>query len=431
MKKTLKFMFVLMVVALMVASCAPAAATEAPAATEAATTAATAAATEAATVAATTAATDASAVCAADPFGCATFKPGEDVIVGMGAPMTGGNASFGIDISQGATVAFEDSGKVDGWTIKLDAEDDQGSAEGGAAVANKFVSDQAVVAIAGHIFSGATAAAMPIYEKAGIPMLSPSATNPPLTQQGSTVFNRIAFTDEQQGKFAAKYLFEKLSIKKLAVMHDGTDYGKGLAEIVAAQFKELGGEVVDEEAVTPGETDFTAVLSTVASHSPEAIYFGGYIAEGSVIVNEMAQTGLGKAIFFGCDGTYGDKFIQNTGTNGEGAYAVSLAPADTDAKLAFDAKYLDEFGSKAGTLSPYTWNGYDVASALISVIKSVAIVGTDGNLYIPRSAMVSGVRNLKNFVGLSGTYTCDATGECNASGPLFVVVKDGKWVPAQ
>jgi branched-chain amino acid transport system substrate-binding protein len=424
MKKTLKAVFVLMVVALMVASCAPAAATEAPAATEAA-------ATEAATAAATTAAQDPKAVCDADPFGCATFKPGEDIVIGMGAPMTGGNASFGIDISQGATVAVEDGGDVNGWKIKLDAEDDQGSAEGGAAVANKFVSDSAVVAIAGHIFSGATAAAMPIYEKAGIPMLSPSATNPPLTQQGSKVFNRIAFTDAQQGDFAAKYLHDKLGFTKIAVMHDGTDYGKGLAEIVAAKFKEAGGEVVSEEAVTPGETDFTAVLSTVAATKPQAIYFGGYIAEGSVLVNEMDQTGLGDAVFFGCDGTYGDKFIENTGANGEGAYAVSLAPADTDPKLAFDKKYLDEFGTAAGTLSPYTWNGYDATAALISVIKSAAFVGTDGNLYIPRSAMVSGVRNLKGYVGLSGTYTCDATGECNASGPLFVVVKDGKWVPAQ
>ena len=427
MKKTLKVVFVLMVVAMFFAGCAPAAATEAPAATEAATTAAT----EAATVAATTAATDPTAVCAADPLGCAVYKPGDDIVIGMGAPMTGGNASFGIDISQGATIAVEDNGNVDGWTVKLDAEDDQGSAEGGAAVANKFVSDPTVIAIAGHIFSGATAAAMPIYEKAGIPMLSPSATNPPLTQQGSTVFNRIAFTDNMQGAYAAKYLYEKLGIKKLAVMHDGTDYGKGLAEIVAAAFKEEGGEVVDEEAVTPGETDFTAVLSTVASKSPEAIYFGGYIAEASVIVNEMDQTGLGNAIFFGCDGTFGEKFLENTGANGEGAYAVSLTPAETPAKTAFDQKYEEEFGSAPGTLSPFTWNGYDVAAALISVIKANAMVGTDGNLYISRTAMVNGVRNLKDYVGLSGTYTCDATGECNASGPLFVVVKDGKWVPAE
>ena len=116
----------------------------------------------------------------------------------MGAPMTGGNASFGIDISQGGTVAAKDAGTWNGVTFELVAEDDGGIAEGGAAVANKFVADPAVVAVAGHIFSGATAAAMPIYEEAGIPMLSPSASNPPLTDQGSKVFNRIVFTDQTQ-----------------------------------------------------------------------------------------------------------------------------------------------------------------------------------------------------------------------------------------
>ena len=160
MKKVMKSIFVLTVIAFLFAGCAPAA-TEAP----------TAAATTAATEAATTAAPE--AVCASDAFGCASFAPGEDVKIGMGAPMTGGNASYGIDISQGATIAIADAGDVQGWKFALDAQDDGGNAEGGAAVANKFVSDPAIVAVAGHIFSGATAAAMPIYEKAGIVMLSP------------------------------------------------------------------------------------------------------------------------------------------------------------------------------------------------------------------------------------------------------------------
>jgi len=415
--KALKVIFVLTIVAFLFTGCAApatvaptaaAVATEAPAAT-----------------------TGAPAVCGTDKYGCAVFAPGETVKIGMGAPMTGGNASFGIDISQGAQVAIQDAGDFQGFKFELDAQDDGGAAEGGAAVANKFVSDQAIVAVAGHIFSGATAAAMPIYEKAGIPMLSPSATNPPLTTMGSTVFNRIAFTDNQQGAFAGKYLYDKLGVKKLAVMHDGSDYGKGLADIVAKTFTDLGGTVVTEEAITPGETDYTAVLATVAAKAPEAVYFGGYIAEGSIIANEMKQTGLDKAIFFGCDGTYGQKFIDNTGANGEGAYAVSLTPPDTDAKKKFDAAYLEQFGSAAGTLSPYTWNGYDAAAALISVVKQVAVLGGDGKLYVPRGALVTAVRSLKDYVGISGTFTCDATGECNASGPLFVVVKDGKWVSAQ
>jgi branched-chain amino acid transport system substrate-binding protein len=353
------------------------------------------------------------------------------VKIGMGAPMTGGNASYGIDISQGATIAITDAGNVQGWSFALDAEDDGGTAEGGAAVANKFVADPAIVAVAGHIFSGATAAAVPIYEKAGIPMLSPSATNPALTTTGSKVFNRIAFTDTNQGNAAADYLFNTLKVKNLAVIHDGSDYGKGLADIVAAQFVKDGGTIAVEQAITPGETDYTAVLSTVAAKNPDAVFFGGYTAEGAVIVNQMKTTGLDKAIFFGDDGTYGADFLTRTGANGEGAYA-SIAPASPDsaAKTTFNAAYLAQFGKAAGTLSPYTWAGYDATAALAAAVKQVAVVA-DGKLYVPRGALMTAVRTLKDYVGLSGTFTCQDNGECNVQLPQFVVVKDGAWTNAQ
>jgi len=127
--------------------------------------------------------------CKADAFGCAVVKSGQTIKIGMGAPMTGDNAAFGQDISQGAKIAMTDAGQFKGFSFELVAQDDGGTAEGGAAVANKLVSDPTVAAIEGHIFSGATKAAIPIYEKAGLPMMSPSATNPDLTKQGSKVFN--------------------------------------------------------------------------------------------------------------------------------------------------------------------------------------------------------------------------------------------------
>src|SRR5512140_2461067 len=128
------------------------------------------------------------AVCKTDAGGCAVFSAGQTIKIGMGAPMTGDNASFGKDISQAAKIALSDAGKFNGFSFELDAQDDGGTAEGGASVANKLVADPQIVAIAGHIFSGATKAAIPIYEAANIPMMSPSATNPPLTQSGSKVF---------------------------------------------------------------------------------------------------------------------------------------------------------------------------------------------------------------------------------------------------
>ncbi len=367
------------------------------------------------------------AACLEDELGCAVIQAGETIKIGMGAPLLGDYAMFGIDISQGVSLAFQMDDGFEGWTYELVAEDTGGSPEAGAAVANKMVTDPTVVAIAGHIFSGSTEAAMPIYEKAGLPMMSPSATEPTLTQRGSTVFNRLAFTDADQGKFAADLLFNELGFTKIAVMHDGGSYGQGLADVVRAEFEALGGEVVAYEAITTGEADYVAPLSAVAAAEPEAVYFGGYAAEAIVMMNQWSQAGLDGVLFFGCDGTYGVEFTDKTGPNGEGAIAVSLVPPDSDEKTAFDQAYFDAFGTEAGELSAFSWSSYDTGGVLIAAIEKVAFVEGD-TLFVPRSALVEAVRT-SDYVGLTGLIKCDAVGECNASGPTFYEVVDGVWVP--
>ena len=367
------------------------------------------------------------AACEEDAFGCAVIPAGETIKIGMGAPMLGDYSMFGIDISQAVALALAEDDGFEGWSYELVAEDTGGTPEGGASVANKLVTDPTVVAIAGHIFSGSTDAAMPIYEKAGLPMMSPSATNPDLTQKGSSVFNRLAFTDAAQGEAAASLLFNDLGFTKIAVMHDGGTYGQGLADVVQAKFEELGGEVVAYEAITPGEADYVAPLSAVAAAGPEAVYFGGYAAEAIVMMNEWSQAGLDGVLFFGCDGTYGVEFTDKTGANGEGAIAASLVPPDSDAKTAFDAAYSAAFPTQPGELSAFTWSSFDTGNVLIQAIESVAFV-ENGTLFVPRGALVSAVRNL-DAEGLTGAIVCDEIGECNASGPAWYQVVDGVWVP--
>lgn len=365
--------------------------------------------------------------CLDDEFGCAVIPQGETIKIGMGAPLLGDYSMFGIDISQGVSLALQMDDGFEGWSYELVAEDTGGTPEAGAAVANKLVTDPTVVAIAGHIFSGSTEAAMPIYEKAGLPMMSPSATEPSLTQRGSLVFNRLAFTDADQGKFAANLLFTDLGFSSIAVMHDGGTYGQGLADVVQAEFEALGGEVVAYEAVTPGEADYVAPLSAVASAGPEAVYFGGYAAEAIVMMNQWSQAGLDGVLFFGCDGTYGVEFTEKTGANGEGAIAVSLVPPDSEEKTAFDEQYSEQFGIEAGELSAFSWSAYDTGGVLIAAIEKVAFVEGD-TLFVPRGALVDAVRN-SDYVGLTGLVKCDEVGECNASGPTFYQVVDGAWVP--
>lgn len=377
------------------------------------------------------AAAEESDVCAADRCGCAVIEPGQTIKIGMGSPMTGGNSGFGIDAENSGLIAVADAGEFEGFSFELIAEDDQGTPEGGAAVANKHVADQTVVAIAGHLFSGATAAAIPVYEEACIPMLSPSATNPDLTQQGSAVFNRVPFTDEAQGKAAAQYMFNDLGFTSIAVLHDGEDYGKGLATVVRDEFEALGGTVTTFEGITAGEADYTPILTTIAADAPEAIYYGGYVQEGAVLVNQMPSIGLEDAVFFGCDGTYGTDFLDRAGENAEGTYhAIPRTPPQTETKENFDAAYLEAYGVGPGELSPFSWNSYDCTTALITKVEEVAFVGDDGALYVPRGALVDAVRGLSDYTGISGTYTCNEIGECNVEGPQFMTVVDGAFVPA-
>lgn len=370
-------------------------------------------------------------LCAADKWGCAKIDPGQTIKIGMGSPMTGGDASFGIDAEQAGLIAVADAKDLQGFKFELVAEDDTGTADGGAAVANKFVADPTLVAVAGHLFSGATFAALPIYEAAGIPMLSPSATNPGLTQQGSEVFNRVPFTDAKQGAAAADYIYNVLGFRKVAVLHDGEDYGKGLAEIMKDSFEALGGEVVEFMGITSKEADYTPVLTTIAAKSPELIYFGGYTQDAGVLANQMKTTGLENAVFFGCDGTYGTDFLNRAGENAEGSYhATPRTPPQTPEKTAFDAAYKAAYGMGPGELSPFTWNSYDCTTALIQKVEEVAVLGDDGSLYIPRGALVAAVRGLNNWTGISGSYTCAPVGDCNIEGPQFWIVEGGEFVAA-
>ncbi len=358
---------------------------------------------------------------------CAVIEEGSTIKIGYAGPMAGDYSAFGIDISNAGLLAAADAGEFEGFTFELLVEDTGGSGEGGASVANLYVSDPDVVAIAGHTFSGSTAAAIPIYYAARLPMLSPSATMATLTDGPQDVFNRIPFTDDLQGQFAAEYLFNVLGITKLAVMHDGDAYGKGVAEKVQEVFMGLGGEVVALEAVTPGETDYSASLTDIGAADPEAIYFGGDYPEAAVIAKDMPVAGMEGVLLFSDDGTYGEAFIELAGDLAEGVYAATGAPLASAKKAEFDAYYESVYGDAPGAISTFTWHGYDVVDALVQAIKSVAILGEDGSLYIPREALVAAVNGMEGYEGLTGVLTCNA-GECNASGPSFQVVSGGEWI---
>jgi len=362
-----------------------------------------------------------------DAWGCAEFKKGESVKVAYVGPMTGDYSAFGTDIARGAELALGENPTIKGFDVELVVEDTQGTPEQGAAVANKLSADPKVIAIDGHTFSGSTEVAIPIYGDAGIVMVSPSATNPPLTTLGSAVFNRVVFTDKQQGDAAAKYIYDQLGVRKMAIMHDGGAYGQGLAELTSDAFKALGGEVVDEEPITPGETDYSAPLASIAATEPELIYFGGYSAEGAVLATQMAAAGLEGVYFFGCDGTYGADYLDLAGDAAEGTFSTYVPIPKSDAFTKFQQDYQAAYGDPEGKLSPYGPHGHDAMAVILAAANKVAI--EDGSsLIIPRKALADAVRATSDLSGLTGSITCSDTGECAAPAILFMVVQNGEWV---
>ncbi len=369
------------------------------------------------------------AVCGTDAGGCAVFGPGEAIKIGFAGPMSGDVSAFGIDASQGIAIALTDSGEFQGHKFEQIAEDDQASPEVGAAVAQRFASNPAVVAIVGHLFSGATNAAMPIYADAHLPMMSPSATRIDLTQQGNPVFNRNVGNDKVQGELAATFIYSNLGKKKLAIIHDGGAYGLGLAERARDVYTSLGGTVVGFQGIEVGGTDYSAVLADIASKGPDALFFGGYTGEGAVIANQKAGAGLAAVPFISDDGIYGSQFVDLAGANSEGVYATSAGrPTASTAVAEFDAKFLAAYGVATGSLSPYSWYSYTAAAVLVDAIEKTAVVGGDGKLYIPRQALVTAVRATKGFKGLIGEITCDNTGECGTGGFAVYKVEKGTWI---
>jgi len=362
-----------------------------------------------------------------DEWGCATFEPGQKIKLAFVGPYTGDYANFGIDMSRGAELAIKDHPTVKGFEIELLIEDTQGSPEQGAAVANKLAADQQVVAVDGHSFSGSTEVAIPIYDEAGIVMMSASATNPTLTELGSQVFNRVAFTDRMQGQHAAEYIYETLGIRKIAVMHDGGTYGQGLAEMTGEFFTDLGGEVVAEEAITPGETDYSAPLAAVAANGPELIYYGGYDADAAVLVTQMPQAGLEGVKFFGCDGTHGLTYLELAGEAAEGTFATYVPIPESGAFDKFREDYFNAYNEEQGILSTFSPHSYDATAILINAIEAVAVEHGD-NLIIPRKALADQVRSTSGYQGLTGSITCSDVGECAAASIIFVIAEDGKWV---
>ena len=360
------------------------------------------------------------------------IAPGESIKLGLATDLSNLIPAPGLDIAQAgelAVIEFNEMGGLLGFTVEMDVQDDLCTGEGATSVANLFASDPALVGVVGHVCSGASIPASNIYEDARIPMVSPSSTAGSFTARDLDVTNRVAFNDNVQGVVAANYISSELGAVTMAVLHDNSSYGEGLASTVADTFAELGGEVIAFEAIDPEEQDYRSVLAVLAEDAPDVLYFGGYESQGALLAEQMIDAGLEDTLFFSDDGVYTQTFIELAGDFAEGTFVTfGLQQGSADANEEFDAAYEEEFGVAPDDLGPFHAQSYDAAWVLLDALEEVAELDDEGNLVIDREAYIEAVRATEDLEGLSGNITCDENGDCGSALITVFVVEDGEWV---
>lgn len=357
---------------------------------------------------------------------------GETVKIGVATDLSNLLPAPGLDVAQSAELAVldftEEHGGIHGFEIELVIEDDLCTAEGALAVAEEFAERGDILAVVGHLCSGASIPASEIYYEARIPMISPASTAGAFTARGLDVVNRTVFNDNVQGVVAARFIHTVLKAEQVAVLHNKTPYGEGLAQTVADTLDELNVEVVMFEGIDSDADDFTDTLATIGDEV-DLIYLGGYEQEGARFVEQMRESGMTDVVFFSGDGVYTPDFLKFAAEFSEGVYATfGRQVGDLEATEAFKARYTDFFGIAPEELGPYHTQAYDAATIILNAIQVVAEVNEAGDLVVDREALIDAIHFTRGYQGLSGRITCDVNGDCVTAVIDVYRVEDGAWV---
>lgn len=346
-----------------------------------------------------------------------TKKNSNEIAIGHFASMTGSEATFGISTDEGLRLAFDEinaAGGIKGKKIKLITMDDQGKAEEAAAVVNRLIEQEKVIAIMGEVASSRSLAAAPIAQAKKIPMLTPSSTNPKVTEVGDFIF-RGCFIDPFQGTVMAKFAWENMKFKKVAIFRDvKSDYSVGLADFFAAKFKELGGEIVADASYQSQDVDFKAQLTQIKSKNPDAIMIPGYYTEVGLIARQARELGF-KGALLGGDGWDSPKLSEIGGTAIDGGYFSNHY--STESKDPVAVEFLKKFQAKYNKMPDGLSSvAYDSAKMLAQAIQNA-----------PEMTSVA-IRNelakIKEFQGATGKISMDE--KRNAVKSAVVVQVQGK-----
>ncbi|MFV0297022.1 MAG: branched-chain amino acid ABC transporter substrate-binding protein [Hyphomicrobiaceae bacterium] len=288
------------------------------------------------------------------------------VKIGVGGPLTGPNAAFGAQLKHGAEMAAEDinaKGGMNGQKIVLEFGDDVSDPKQGVSVANKFVGD-GVKFVDGHFNSGVSMPASTVYAENGIMMVTPASTNPQITERKLWNVFRTCGRDDQQGGVAGDYIATKFKGKKIAIVHDKTTYGKGLADETKKAMNKKGVKEVLYEGVNTGEKDFSALVSKIKAANADLVYWGGLHTEGGLILRQMRAQGV-KTIMMSGDGIATDEFAAVAGPGAEGTL-MTFPPDPQKRKEA--AAVVKRFLAKNFKPEAYTLYSY----AAVQIIAAAA-----------------------------------------------------------
>jgi branched-chain amino acid transport system substrate-binding protein len=343
--------------------------------------------------------------------------------IGEVDPLTGGVSQFGIGCHQGIVLAFEQinaEGGILGQKVELVTEDDESKPGQSGTAVRKLITQDKVLAILGDATSTATLEAAPIAQTDKIPMITPTATNPRITEVGDFIF-RVCFLDEFQGRVLARFAREKLKAQRIFTLTDvKQDYSVDLLKFFKDEFTKLGGTIVGEQSYSTGDIDFRAQLTPIRGAKPDAVYVPGYYQEVALIVKQGRQIGLTMP-FIGCDGWANQALIAIGGKAIDGCYFTNHFSPEDQAPVvkSFVAKYQEKYGSLPDTFSAL---GYDAARLLADAIRRAGAL----NPQAVRDALAT----TAGFPGVTGQISLDANR--NASKPgLIVTVREGRFEIAE
>ncbi len=349
----------------------------------------------------------------------------QDMVVKIGhvGPVSGAQAHYGKDNENGARMAIEDLNAkgvtIGGKKVKLElvAEDDAADPKQGTAAAQKLC-DAKVNGVVGHLNSGTTIPASSVYNACGIPHITPSATNPKLTQQGYKTTFRMLANDNALGAGLALHAANNLKLKRVAIIDDRTAYGQGVAEVFKKTALARGMVVVDEQFTNDKATDFMAILTAIKSKTPDAVFYGGMDPQAGPMLRQMDQLGMSNLKFFGGDGICTAKLAELSGgakslggvVCAEGGASLEKMPGGTAWKARYDAKYPNQFQ----VYSPYT---YDATHVLVDAM--VRAGSADPKVYLAKLFDA-------NYQGVTTKVGFEADGELKNPAMTLYVYKDGK-----